>query len=69
MNKRITAVAALALAACSSAALAQSNVAFYGVMDLGISQDRGGVRRPDGRGEARSRGGRTRVDARRTRPV
>ena len=43
MNKRIHAVAALALATCSSAALAQSNVAFYGVMDLGISQDRGGV--------------------------
>ncbi|HEY0586496.1 MAG TPA: porin [Pseudoduganella sp.] len=43
MIKRITAVAALALTACSSAALAQSNVAFYGVMDLGISQDRGGV--------------------------
>jgi len=43
MNKRITAVAALALTACSGAALAQSNVAFYGVMDLGISQDRGGV--------------------------
>ena len=43
MNKRITAVAALALTACSGTALAQSNVAFYGVMDLGISQDRGGV--------------------------
>ncbi|KQZ32400.1 porin [Duganella sp. Root1480D1] len=43
MNKRITAVVALALTACSSAALAQSNVAFYGVMDLGILQDRGGV--------------------------
>ncbi|WP_229208175.1 porin [Duganella sp. Root198D2] len=43
MNKRIHAVAALALTACSSAALAQSTVAFYGVMDLGISQDRGGV--------------------------
>jgi len=43
MNKRMTAVAALALTACSGAALAQSNVAFYGVMDLGISQDRGGV--------------------------
>lgn len=28
MNKRITAVVALALTACSSAALAQSNVAF-----------------------------------------
>jgi predicted porin len=43
MNKRITAVVALALTAGSNAALAQSNVAFYGVMDLGISQDRGGV--------------------------
>jgi len=43
MNKRITVVAALALTACGGAALAQSNVAFYGVMDLGISQDRGGV--------------------------
>jgi predicted porin len=43
MNKRITALAALALTTCSGAALAQSNVLFYGVMDLGISQDRGGV--------------------------
>jgi predicted porin len=43
MNKRITALAALALTTCSGAVLAQSNVAFYGVMDLGISQDRGGA--------------------------
>ena len=43
MNKRMIAVAALVLTTCSSAALAQSNVAFYGVMDLGMSQDRGGV--------------------------
>ena len=43
MNKRITALAALALTTCSGAAMAQSNVTFYGVMDLGISQDRGGV--------------------------
>ncbi|CAN7367073.1 porin [Pseudoduganella sp. LjRoot289] len=41
--KRITALTALALTTCTGTALAQSNVAFYGVMDLGISQDRGGV--------------------------
>ncbi len=43
MNKRMIAVMALALTVWGSAALAQSSVAFYGVMDLGISQDRGGV--------------------------
>ncbi|MDB5935317.1 MAG: porin [Massilia sp.] len=41
MKKIIPAIAALLL--CSGAAVAQSNVAFYGVMDLGISVDRGGV--------------------------
>ncbi|ELX08931.1 outer membrane porin protein [Janthinobacterium sp. HH01] len=43
MKKSIYAVGALALATCSAAALAQSNVTFYGVMDMGISQDRGGI--------------------------
>lgn len=43
MNKRIPALGALALAACAGAATAQSNVTFYGVMDLGISHDRGGI--------------------------
>ncbi|MBJ7311472.1 porin [Rugamonas sp. CCM 8940] len=42
MKQRIPAAAALALIFCGPAA-AQSNVAFYGVMDVGISQDRGGV--------------------------
>ena len=49
MNKRITAVASLALTICSGAVQAQSNVAFYGVMDLGISQDRGGINGPSTR--------------------
>jgi predicted porin len=48
MNKRMTAVAALALTLCS-VAQAQGNVAFYGVMDLGISQDRGGINGPSTR--------------------
>jgi predicted porin len=42
MNYRNPALAALALI-LSGSALADSNVAFYGVLDLGISQDRGGV--------------------------
>ncbi len=42
MKQRIPAAAALALIFCGPAA-AQSNVAFYGVLDMGISQDRGGV--------------------------
>lgn len=41
MKKTLPALAALLL--CSGAALAQSNVAFYGVMDLGVSVDRGGI--------------------------
>jgi predicted porin len=41
MKKTIPALAVLML--CSGAAMAQSNVTFYGVMDLGISVDRGGV--------------------------
>ncbi|MES2756680.1 MAG: porin [Pseudomonadota bacterium] len=36
-------IPALALLLCSGAAFAQSNVAFYGVMDIGISVDKGGV--------------------------
>ncbi|MBA5688705.1 porin [Rugamonas apoptosis] len=42
MNIRIPALTALALT-LSGTALADSNVTFYGVMDLGISQDRGGI--------------------------
>jgi predicted porin len=41
MKRTIPALAALVM--CSGAAMAQSNVAFYGVMDLGVSVDRGGV--------------------------
>jgi predicted porin len=41
MKKIISALALLALA--SSAAMAQSSVAFYGVLDLGVSVDRGGI--------------------------
>jgi predicted porin len=41
MKKTIPALAALLL--CSGAAMAQSTVNFYGVMDLGISVDRGGI--------------------------
>jgi predicted porin len=41
MKKTLPALAALLL--CSGAALAQTNVAFYGVMDLGVSVDRGGI--------------------------
>lgn len=43
MKKCIPALGALALAACAGAAVAQSNVTFYGVMDMGISHDRGGI--------------------------
>jgi predicted porin len=42
MKIRIPALTALALT-LSGAALADSNVTFYGVMDLGVSQDRGGI--------------------------
>lgn len=42
MNIRIPALTALALT-LSGTALADSNVTFYGVMDLGVSQDRGGI--------------------------
>ncbi len=42
MNIRIPALTALALS-LSGAALADSNATFYGVMDLGVSQDRGGI--------------------------
>jgi predicted porin len=41
MKKTLPALAALLL--CSGAAFAQSNVAFYGVMDMGVSVDRGGI--------------------------
>jgi predicted porin len=41
MKKTLPALAALLL--CSGAAVAQTNVAFYGVMDMGVSVDRGGV--------------------------
>jgi predicted porin len=41
MKKTIPAFAALLL--CSGAVMAQSNVSIYGVMDLGISVDRGGI--------------------------
>lgn len=41
MTKTILALAALAL--CSGVALAQSSVTVYGVVDLGISVDQGGV--------------------------
>lgn len=41
MKKTFPALAALLL--CSGAAFAQSNVAFYGVMDLGVSVDHGGI--------------------------
>ncbi|MBA5607443.1 porin [Duganella sp. FT3S] len=42
MNIRIPALTALALT-LSGTALADSNVTLYGVMDLGVSQDRGGI--------------------------
>jgi predicted porin len=41
MKKNTLALALLALS--SSAAIAQTNTAFYGVMDLGVSVDRGGI--------------------------
>jgi predicted porin len=47
MKKKFPALAMLAL--CSGAALAQSNVTFYGVMDLGVSVDRGGLAGPSTR--------------------
>ncbi len=43
MKKRIYALGALVLTTCNGVAFAQSNVTFYGVMDMGISQDRGGI--------------------------
>ncbi|MES2259191.1 MAG: porin [Pseudomonadota bacterium] len=43
MKQRIPALIALALSTASGAALAQSAVTFYGVLDMGISQDRGGI--------------------------
>ncbi|MDL2357250.1 MAG: porin [Pseudomonadota bacterium] len=46
-NKPILALAALTL--CSGAAMAQTNVSFYGVMDLGVSVDRGGLAGPSTR--------------------
>lgn len=42
MNIRLPALTALALTLGGNA-LADSNVTFYGVMDLGLSQDRGGI--------------------------
>jgi predicted porin len=42
MNIRIPALTALALT-LSGTALADSKATFYGVMDLGVSQDRGGI--------------------------
>lgn len=42
MKKTIPALAVLAL--CSGAALAQSSVTMYGVVDMGVSVDRGGVK-------------------------
>jgi predicted porin len=47
MKKTIPALALLALG--SGAATAQSNVAFYGVMDLGVSVDHGGIAGPSTR--------------------
>lgn len=47
MKKILPALAMLVL--CSGTALAQSNVAFYGVMDLGVSVDRGGLAGPSTR--------------------
>jgi predicted porin len=41
MKKSLPALAALLL--CSGATFAQSNVAFYGVMDMGVSVDKGGI--------------------------
>jgi predicted porin len=41
MKKTLPALAALLL--CSGAAYAQSNDAYYGVMDMGVSVDRGGI--------------------------
>jgi predicted porin len=41
MKKTIPALVALLL--CSNAAMAQTNVNFYGVMDLGVSVDKGGI--------------------------
>ena len=41
MKKNLPALALLA--ACSSAAFAQSNVTMYGVLDLGVSVDHGGI--------------------------
>lgn len=42
MKKTISALAVLAM--CSAAASAQSSVALYGVIDLGVSSDRGGIK-------------------------
>lgn len=43
MKKCIRMLGALALATCNGLVFAQSNVTFYGVMDMGISHDRGGI--------------------------
>ena len=43
MKKCIRILGALALSTCNGAVFAQSNVTFYGVVDMGISHDRGGI--------------------------
>lgn len=43
MKKCMRILGALALTICNDAVFAQSNVTFYGVMDMGISHDRGGI--------------------------
>lgn len=43
MKATLSALSAFALCIASGTATAQSNVSFYGVMDMGISQDRGGM--------------------------